>query len=65
MVQRVIEGAASTERAGEPISIARCRDLLGDEAHGLSDEEIDLLRQHANAMANVLIEIFLENRATE
>ena len=45
-------------------SIARCRELLGDEAVGLSDEEVDRIRRHADAMAHVLIELFLEKRAT-
>jgi hypothetical protein len=48
----------------EPISIARCRELLGDEADGLSDHEVDTIRQHADAMAQVVVEIFLEYRAT-
>jgi hypothetical protein len=28
----------------EPISIARCRELLGHEANGLSDVEVDQIR---------------------
>lgn len=48
----------------DSISIARCRELLGDEADGLSDHEVDAIRQHADAMAHVVVEIFLENRAT-
>jgi len=48
----------------DPISIARCRELLGDEADVLSDQEVVLIRQHADAMAHVLVEIFLENRTT-
>ena len=43
-------------------SIARVRELLGDEAVGLSDEEVDRIRRHADAMAHVLIEMFLEKR---
>ena len=46
------------------ISIARCRELLGDDAVGLSDEEVDRIRQHAETMAHVLIEVFLEDRST-
>ena len=44
------------EIASESISIARCRDLLGDEAEDLSDHEVDLIRHHADAMAHVLVE---------
>jgi hypothetical protein len=50
--------------AADQISIARCRELLGDEAVDLSDEEVDRIRQHADAMAHMLIELFLKDRAT-
>ena len=32
-------------------SIARCRELLGDEADALTDQEIALIRRHAETMA--------------
>jgi hypothetical protein len=48
----------------EQISIDRCRELLGDEAVGLSDDEIDQVRRHAETMAQVLIEVFLQDRST-
>ena len=47
------------------ISLTRCRELLGDEAEGLSDQEVDLIRRHANAMAHVLVELFLDMRTTQ
>jgi hypothetical protein len=47
----------------DPISIARCRKLLGDEAVGLSDEEVDEFRRHAETMAHVVIELFLQDRS--
>ena len=50
--------------ASDSISIARCRELLGGEAEGLSDEEVDLIRRHAAAMAHVIVEMFLESSAT-
>ena len=46
----------------EPISIARCRELLGDEADTLSDQDIELIRQHAETMAQVVVEMFVERR---
>ena len=49
----------------EPISIARCRELLGHEANRLSDIEIDQIRRHADIMAHVVVEIFLEHRAPQ
>ena len=45
----------------EDIPIAQCRDLLGDEALELSDEDIEAIRRHAHAMAPALIESFLTN----
>ena len=45
----------------EPISIARCRDLLGDEASALSDDEVRDVARHAEAMARILIAQALQN----
>ena len=42
----------------EPISIARCRELLGDDADLMTDEDVALVRQHAETMAVILIEIY-------
>jgi hypothetical protein len=49
----------------EPMSVARCRELLGHEADGLSEVEVDGIRQHAEAMAHVIVEIFLEQRGPQ
>ena len=46
-------------------TIARCRELLGDEVDGLSDEEIDRVRRHADAVAHVIVEMFLDQRAEQ
>ena len=59
-----MEQAHDADMGSEAIAIARCRELLGDEAEGLSDHEVDLIRQHAAAMAHILVEIFLERGAT-
>ncbi len=48
----VLERADTTP---EPISIVRCRELLGDEADALSDDEVRDVARHAEAMARVLI----------
>ena len=53
------------EAVSEPMPIARCREVLGREADGLTDAEVDQIRRHADAMAHVLVEIFLEQRAQE
>jgi hypothetical protein len=48
----------------EPISIARCRELLGDEADILTDQDVELIRRHAETMAKLVVEIFVESRRT-
>jgi hypothetical protein len=48
----------------DQISIDRCRELLGDEATGLSDEQVDQNRRHAETMARVVVDAFFENRST-
>lgn len=47
------------EAESEATSLARCRELLGDEVAEMSDEQLDAIRQHAQPMANVLVELFL------
>ena len=47
------------------ISIERCRELLGEEADGLSDLEVDQIRRHAEVMAHVIVEMFLERCAPQ
>jgi len=43
------------ESVEEPISVLRCRELLGDEADTLSDDEVREVACHADAMARLLI----------
>ena len=50
------------ERVPERVAIARYRELLGNEARDLSDEDIEAIRRHARAMAHTLIEVFLQQR---
>ena len=45
------------EHVPEAIPIARCRELLGDGADGLSDDEVDEIRRHAQTMAHLLIDL--------
>ena len=47
------------------LELRRCRELLGHEANDLTDPEIDAMRRHAEAMAHLLIEIFLAECANE
>jgi hypothetical protein len=45
------------------LPLARCRELLGDEAAGVSDEELDRVRRHADALAHALIEIAVDRHS--
>jgi len=50
-----------TEQEPEPISVARCRELLGNEADRLSDEEVLIVARHAESLAHVVIDLALQN----
>jgi hypothetical protein len=47
-----------TDDGPEHISIARCRELLGDEAESMTDQEIALIRRHAETMAYMAIDMY-------
>jgi hypothetical protein len=59
-----MEYVEHAEATPEPISIARCRELLGDEAESMTDQEIALIRRHAETMAYMVVEMYLEDRGT-
>ena len=44
----------------EPIPIARCRELLGDEAESMTDQAIEDIRRHAETMACIVVEMYQE-----
>ena len=44
----------------EPISITRCRELLGQEADAMTDQEVALIRRHAETMAWIVVEMYQE-----
>ena len=44
----------------EQITIARCRELLGEEAESLTDQEVALIRRHAETMAHIVVEMYQE-----
>jgi hypothetical protein len=62
---RAMDDEHVEQMASDAISIARCRELLGEEADGLSDHDIDRIRHHVDAMARVIVEMFLERRAEQ
>lgn len=47
----------------DEMSVARCRQLLGDDAAGLSDADVERVRDHADTMAHVIVALFLEKGA--
>jgi hypothetical protein len=49
----------------KPFSIERCRELLGTEDSGLSDEEIEAIRVQTDAWAQVLLDIYLDQQRQE
>ena len=42
----------------EPISIARCRELLGEDAESMTDQDIEDIRRQAETMACIVVEIY-------
>jgi hypothetical protein len=44
----------------EPISITRCRALLGEDAESMTDEDVEEIRQHAETMACIVVEMYQE-----
>jgi hypothetical protein len=44
----------------EPISIARCRELLGEDAESMTDQEIEDIRRHTEAMACIVVQMYQE-----
>jgi hypothetical protein len=51
--------------ASRTLTNARCRELLGSCAEELSDDDVDAVRRHAETMADLLIDMFLRDRATK
>ena len=49
-----------TEDPRLPISVARCRELLGDEAESMTDQDVEDIRSHAETMAYIVIEMYQE-----
>ncbi len=49
--------------ASERISIARCREILGEEANEVSDADMEQICRHADLLAHVVIEMFLDQRS--
>lgn len=66
MLDSDLDGALMDHRDGDRSdanTIARCRALLGEDAEQLSDDEIDRIRRHADAIAHVIVDLYLEQRS--
>ena len=55
-----MEYVEHAEDRPEPISSARCRELLGKEAESMTDQEVALIRRHAETMASIVVEMYQE-----
>jgi hypothetical protein len=61
-----MEYVEQAEPRPEPISIARCRELLGEDADSMTDQDVDDIRRHAETMASIVVEMYQEQcRASE
>ncbi len=58
-----MEHPNTCEAEPDPIPLDLCRRLLASEAENLSDDEVELVRRHADALAHVLIEIAIQRQS--
>ena len=49
------------EQEPELISVGRCRELLGEDADTMSDDEVLIVARHAESLAHVVIELALQD----
>lgn len=59
-----MEFVARADDRPKRISIARCRELLGQEADSMTDEDVDLVRRHAETMAAIVVELYQQRGRT-
>lgn len=57
-----MEYVEHTEPTPEPISIARCRELLREDAESMTDQDVEDIRRHAETMACIVVELYQEQR---
>jgi hypothetical protein len=50
-----------SEQEPEAITVARCRELLGDDANTLTDNEVLAVARHADALAYIMIDLALQD----
>ena len=49
------------EQEPEAITVGRCRELLGDDANTLTDDEVLAVERHAEALAQIMIDLALQD----
>ena len=49
------------EQEPEAITVGRCRELLGDDANTLTDDEVLAVARHAEALAQIMIDLALQD----
>jgi hypothetical protein len=49
------------EQEPELISVGRCRELLGEDADAMSDDEVLIVARHAELLAHVVIDVALQD----
>lgn len=57
-----MEYVEHAEPRPEPLSIARCREVLGEDAESMTDRDIQNIRRHAETMACIVVEMYREQR---
>jgi hypothetical protein len=56
-----MDGLGRVKPESESISIALCRELLGEDAETMSDEEVLAIAHHAESLARVVIELAIQH----
>ncbi len=59
-----MEFVERAEDISEPIPITRCRELLAEEAESMTDQEVALIRRHAETMACIVVEMYQKSCRT-
>jgi hypothetical protein len=57
-----MEDVLTSEGEQDPLPLTRCRELLAEEADGLSDAQVEVIRRQVDGLAHVLVEIYLDIR---
>jgi len=55
-----MELAEKPDDKSNSIPLTRCRELLGEEADSLTDQEVASIRRHAETMAWILVEMYAD-----